>query len=207
MVLLFIVGMRNIGREKMSNKTMQKNLLITGKPRTGKTTLVVNVIRRLDLPFCGFYTSELLKNGNRVGFVINNLRGERGIFAYVDSESDIRVSRYGVELDVLEAVGVSEVERCSRDHEPKIIVIDEIGKMELFSEPFKQSVLRSLNSPFPVLATVMGRGDEWVAENVLSREDIKLFMINVNNRKQIEDKIVRILPGIFREIEQNLKVI
>ncbi len=172
----------------------------------GKTTLVMDVVRDLNLPFCGFYTRELLNDGRRVGFVVNNLRGERGIFAHVDSESEIRVSKYGIELDVLEIIGVAELERCARDRDPKVIIIDEIGKMELFSDKFKAAVVRALDSPFPVLATVMVRGDDWV-ESIFEREDAKIYSINVNNRKQIKEKIEAILPQLLEvKMKENIGV-
>ncbi len=181
---------------KVSKLNMRKNILITGRPRVGKTTLVVEAIKDLNVPFCGFYTRELIRDDKRIGFVINNLRGERGIFAHIDSDSEIRVSKYGVELDVLEIIGVAELERCTRDVERKVIVIDEIGKMELFSDKFKSAVIRALDSPFPVLATIMVRGDEWV-ESIFEREDVKIFTINVNNRKQVKEKVEVLLPQLL----------
>ncbi len=177
---------------------MKRNLLVTGKPRSGKTTLIMDIVKELDIPFCGFYTSELLREDKRVGFVINNLKGERGIFAHVDSESDLRISKYGVEVDVLETVGVSEVERCLRDNDLKIIVIDEIGKMELFSEKFKSTVEKSLASRYPLLATVMIKSDEWL-EKVLDRDDIQTYYINMNNRGQVKEKIKIDLLGLLNE--------
>ncbi|MBU4398537.1 MAG: nucleoside-triphosphatase, partial [Planctomycetes bacterium] len=47
-----------------------KNLLLTGPPGCGKTTVVRRVIERLcDHRLAGFYTKEIRQQGSRVGFL------------------------------------------------------------------------------------------------------------------------------------------
>jgi nucleoside-triphosphatase len=62
-----------------------KNILITGQPGVGKTAL----IKRLFLIFkefnpAGFFTSEIMENGERAGFMIENLNGDSRVIAHIN---------------------------------------------------------------------------------------------------------------------------
>ena len=71
---------------------MAKKLLITGRPGAGKTTLIKKVARMLQ-PFhpVGFYTEEIRAQGQRVGFQLVSLDGQRRIMSHVDIPSPFRV--------------------------------------------------------------------------------------------------------------------
>jgi nucleoside-triphosphatase len=114
---------------------MTSNILLTGFPGCGKTTLVRHVIERLgDLRLAGFYTQELLgADGRRVGFEAIGLHSDRANLAHVRSKSKIRVGRYGVELIGFEKL-ISE--ELAADADADLFVVDEIGKMECYSRRF-----------------------------------------------------------------------
>jgi nucleoside-triphosphatase len=109
---------------------MMKNLLITGIPWSGKTTLFKRLTRELaHRDPIGFYTQEIRKGGVRKGFTLNGLDGSSGVLAHVDFSHDFRVGRYGVDVagfeDFLDRISFS-------DQNAKLVMIDEIGKMECF---------------------------------------------------------------------------
>jgi nucleoside-triphosphatase len=104
------------------------NILVTGRPGIGKTTLIRSVLHALDLEAGGFYTSEILDDGRRVGFSIDGLHGESGVLAHVDHESPFRVGKYGVNAEDLERVGVAAIDAALE--RSRLIVMDEIGRME-----------------------------------------------------------------------------
>ncbi len=81
---------------------MPRNLLITGKPGIGKTTLVKRLVGILERPKCGFITEEIRKEGKRRGFCITTFSGKQGILACDDLESKFRVGKYGVDIGVLD---------------------------------------------------------------------------------------------------------
>ncbi|UCH07467.1 MAG: hypothetical protein JSV55_00235 [Deltaproteobacteria bacterium] len=60
----------------------KKNILLTGPPRSGKSTLIEAVIERIKEPVTGFFTREMREGGERVGFSINSLWGSDGILAH-----------------------------------------------------------------------------------------------------------------------------
>jgi nucleoside-triphosphatase len=169
-----------------------ENLLLTGRPGVGKTTLIQRVVARLGRPADGFYTRELRQGGRRVGFEIVTLSGDVGVLAHVDIQSRYRVGRYGVDLTALERVGVPAVQRAIR--QGWLVVIDEIGKMELFSEAFKAVVLEALDSPVPVLASITRGRHPW-ARRIKERPDVTIIEVTPGNRDALVDHLVQRLTA------------
>ncbi len=162
------------------------NILLTGMPGVGKTTLIRTLTDALGRPARGFYTEEIRKAGHRVGFKIATLDGAEGVLAHVDIAGPARVSRYGVNTADIEAVGIPAITPASPED---IIVIDEIGKMECVSQAFKDTAWAALESPNLVLATIAMRGVGFIAR-VKARADSKLFEVTRRNRDHLLAQIV-----------------
>lgn len=166
------------------------NYLITGPPRCGKTTLVLKLIqdRLLSGRFGGFITQEMREKGERIGFKIISLPDKKeGFLAKKSFSSPCRVGKYGVNLKDLEDIGCSAIEDALDSN--KTIVVDEIGKMELFSEKFKNSLLKALDSPQKVLASIMERRNKF-ADRVKSRTDVTLVCLNRDNFEPVFEKVL-----------------
>lgn len=162
-----------------------KNLLISGLPRCGKTTLVKQIsdAQSLSDRIKGFITEEIREKGERVGFKIISLpEREEGFLARKGFSSPYWVGAYGVNIAHLEKIGVASIERGLTSG--KIILIDEIGKMELFSEKFKKILVEALNSPQKVLATIMERRHEF-ADKIKERKDVRLVFLNRENFQNV----------------------
>jgi nucleoside-triphosphatase len=161
--------------------------LITGKPGVGKTTLVQKIIERMrSVKIVGFYTAEIRSTGSRLGFELQGINGKRRILAHVDIDSQYRVGRYGVDIDGFE-VFLNTLDLLDPDVE--LIVIDEIGKMELFSSCFQHLVRNVLNSDKQVLATIPLKGNEFIRE-IKQRSDIHLFEVTHGNRDRLPEAII-----------------
>ncbi|HHT9117129.1 MAG TPA: NTPase, partial [Candidatus Hypogeohydataceae bacterium YC38] len=169
---------------------MIKNILITGRPGVGKTTAVIKIISRLDLKPGGFYTEELRTEGERKGFKIKTFSGQEGILAHVDYREGPRVGKYGVDVGSFETIALPEVEEAVRAG--KLIVIDEIGKMELFSARFKELVIKALNSPVPLLGVIKEKGDGFI-DKIKGRKDVRLFTLTRENRDSTISEILGVL--------------
>lgn len=160
-----------------------KNVLLTGPPGCGKTTVIRRVIERLaDLRLAGFYTQEIRQQGQRVGFEAIGLDGQATTLAHVDSRSSHRVGRYGVDVGGFEAILQAELARPADCVD--VFVIDEIGKMECMSGVFVEAVARVLDSPVPVLATVAAKGGGFIAA-VRGRPDVDVIAVSTGNRDKL----------------------
>lgn len=169
-----------------------KNLLVTGPPRCGKSTLVESVIRRLNRPLTGFFTGEIRERGHRTGFKIVTMDGREGVLAHEKVASHIRVGKYGVSLTDLDTIAVPAM---VPSHADELLVIDEIGKMECCSSLFRETLLAALDSPNRVLATIALKGDRFI-EQVKHRHDVELITVSERNRDQlVEELCSRLIRG------------
>jgi len=175
---------------KKQFKKMVKNIFITGIPGCGKTTLIKEILEELKIEAGGFFTQEIRERGERKGFKIITLDGKEGILAHQNINSKFRVSKYGVNLKDLEEIAVPSILKAI--DEGKIVVIDEIGKAELFSEKFKEAVFKALNSKNKVLGTIKISKD-FFTEKIRKREDTKIFYLKREEKDKIKEEILKIL--------------
>jgi nucleoside-triphosphatase len=163
------------------------NTLITGKPGVGKTTLVQKIIKRMgSVNMAGFCTSEIRSTGPRLGFVLQGPDGGRRTLAHVEIDSRHRVGKYGVDKDGFEEF-LATLDLLSPDAE--LIVIDEIGKMELFSNRFRNLVCDALNADKQLLATIPLKGNDFIRQ-IKQRLDIHLLEVTHANRDRLLETIV-----------------
>ncbi len=161
--------------------------LITGKPGVGKTTLVQKIIERMrSVNMAGFCTVEIRGMGSRLGFELQGLNGERRTLAHVEIDSQHRVGRYGVDTNGFEEF-LAALDLLNPDVE--LIVIDEIGKMELFSDRFQSFVYTALNSDKQVLASISLKGNEFI-RGIKQRLDIHLLEVTHDNRDRLPEAIM-----------------
>jgi nucleoside-triphosphatase len=174
------------------------NLLVTGPPGCGKSTLILRVVEKLSVPAAGFTTADIRgPGGGREGFRISALSGEEGILASVRPGTGPRVGRYRVNLRDLEAIGAAEVERAIADAAVALIVVDEIARMELFSERFRRVVTVALDSPKPLLGTIQIRRDPFLDE-IRKRRDTRTIALERGKLDQAERSILAELSPLLR---------
>jgi nucleoside-triphosphatase len=169
---------------------MGRTILLTGRPGVGKTTIIRQIAEALGGHAGGFYTAEIRESGRRRGFKILTLDGEEGVLSHVDIKGSPRVSRYGVNLRDLEGIGVAAVRRAVTEAE--CVVIDEIGKMELFSEEFRQAVLEAIRSDKPVVGTVMRSGNRWV-DDLKALPEVTVLEVTEANREGMAQRVLDLL--------------
>jgi nucleoside-triphosphatase THEP1 len=167
-----------------------KNILLTGPPRCGKSTLIERLISHVDKPLTGFFTRELKERGRRVGFSIITLDGKQGTLAHEKSQTRIRLGKYGVNIDDIEQVAVPSMVPSQPD---EIVVIDEIGKMECRSPLFRKTLLDMLNCQHQVIATIAQKGDPFI-QKIKARGDVLLVPVSEQNR----DSLVSFLEASIR---------
>lgn len=178
----------HIHRPDQGHTMEKRHLLITGLPGTGKTTLLMELVRRFaHLSPAGFYTEEVREREVRRGFRLQSLDGREGKLADIAFGGPHRVGRYGVDVEGFEAF-LSSLDLPS--HPSPLVFIDEIGKMECLSPRFVRLAETLFDSGKTVVATVARQG-EGLIRNVKGRPDSLLVEVTPMNRQVLPDELVR----------------
>jgi nucleoside-triphosphatase len=164
--------------------------LVTGPPGVGKSTAVSKVVLRLKsagVIVGGCSTSEKKSGGVRVGFEVKDLTsGKSGELASVSSHLGPRVGRYRVNLSDLASVGAAGLDAAADSSE--LIVIDEVGPMELVSPEFRRAVQKCIASGKPILAIVHERLEDDIL-NELRQKATATFALTVETRNTFTEEI------------------
>jgi nucleoside-triphosphatase len=173
---------------RLTRIPIKKNLLITGLPGVGKTTLIKKLSEELKhLHPAGFYTGEIREKGVRKGFELISLDGKRGLLSHTDIRSPYRVGKYKIDIEAFETL-LDEIPFFSPS--THLIVIDEIGKMECLSDRFKNLLKKIFDSGKLLIATIALKGGGLISE-IKERQDIKLFELASHNRDLLFLEILR----------------
>jgi nucleoside-triphosphatase len=166
---------------------MGQAYLLTGMPGTGKTTVIRQALTQSKCNAGGFYTQEIRSVGIREGFRIVTLEGKEAILAHISIDSPFRVGKYGVDISALDTTGIEAI-RDAIAHSD-IIVIDEIGKMELFSPRFVTAVRDALSSPKKVLGSITLKPHP-MADTIRQSRNIRVTELTRNNQSYILAEII-----------------
>ena len=161
---------------------MKQVYLLTGQPGTGKTRIIKQAIAEVKGKAGGFYTEEIRSQGIRQGFRLVTLDGQTAILAHINSHSPYRVSKYGVDIDSLEKVGVSALNQAVQECD--LVVIDEIGKMEFFSARFREAVQSIINSGKRLLGTIMLSPNPY-ADAIKRQPQVNVITVTRANHQQM----------------------
>ena len=178
---------------------------ITGMPGVGKTQTLKKIIGSLEksgYTVQGMMTKPVIKKKSQVGlYVCDWQTGEKEVFAHLDFENKEKVGEYGIDITALEKVGVPAIEKAITDDGIDIIIIDEIGKMEMLSEKFCEMVIEALDSDKPIMVTLHKKSRTPLLQDVRRRDDIRILEVTPVNRNLLPYKIEKImeekLPPLF----------
>jgi nucleoside-triphosphatase len=156
--------------------------LIEARPGAGKTTAIRRLAELLgerDVALGGFVTEEIREGGSRIGFKIATLDGERGTLAHVDHPGPPRVGRYGVDLGEFERLALPALAAPA-----DVVLVDELGKMELASDAFCEAVAGLLDGKTPVVATVHAHHHPFT-DGIKGRPDAEVVRLTRENRDEL----------------------
>jgi len=182
---------------------MSFKILITGPPRCGKSTLIRKLIDHLKENYMlyGFLTPEVRKNGKRIGFDVKDINSRKNtpLARKGDYNSEFTLGSYKVFIEQFNTflskslVNLKGVKGDQNHSKPSILIIDEIGKMELFSELFQSKLKEIFSSNLSVIATIGKHMNHPLKEFILNIPKVKLFSLTRNNQKDIFEKIIQIV--------------
>jgi len=178
---------RTMTNKSNSSERQIRNLFLTGPPNSGKTTAIKKVLAKLERKATGFHTEEIKKHATRVGFLMKTLDNKEGLLGHEDIESRFHIRRYGVSIENVETLAVPSIIPKSQD---EIIIIDEIGKMECFSEKFCEAATKALDATNLVLGTIAVGGTDFIRK-VKERNDIKIYEVTAHNRDELPGKLLK----------------
>ncbi|MBO8183691.1 MAG: NTPase [Archaeoglobus sp.] len=165
-------------------------IAITGKPGSGKTTLCLKIFDRLKkiegVVVSGIITKEVREKGRRVGFLFYDLDdGEEVWLAHVDNPTSVRVGRYGVFVE-----NIRQIAKKFRDKKADVLIVDEIGPMELKSNDFIEAVKELMERDSSLIFTIHLRSKHPLLERI--RREFKVFVIDEGNRDKLPDQILEL---------------
>ncbi len=158
-----------------------KNILITGAPGSGKTTIIKKLFEIFkEFNPVGFYTSEIVENGVKTGFELVSSYGDSRILASIALKSRYVVGKYKVDIkgfdEFLENI-------FAREKKTGLYIFDGITKMECQSRKFPKLITERFNADKPVVASIAHRGTGFISD-IKKRDDIKLIELNEDNFNQ-----------------------
>ena len=160
-------------------------IFLTGEPRIGKSTLLDSVIESVNEKR-GFITKEVRTDGVRTSFNMISSTGDKIVLCDVNSTSEIRVSRYGVNIDELNKF----IDNLPDIEPGRLIYIDEVGQMELYSDSFKALVNDYLEKPNPLIGTLSSVYNDEFTEELRKRDDVEIIQVTLENRDALKNELI-----------------
>lgn len=160
-------------------------ILLTGPPRAGKTTLASRLADKLTacgVAVGGFLTQEMREDGNRVGFTVEEIGGPSALLAHVSLLEGPTVGRYHVDIAAFEYLALPAIQRAMQ--RGCVVIIDELGQMELLSPAFIDSFNGLLEQPVPLVATVHARQHP-VTDAIKQRPNIELLEVDPRHANEL----------------------
>lgn len=79
-----------------------------------------------------------------------------------------------------------------------VVVIDEIGKMELFSPDFREAVLESVNNDKRVLGTIMLSSHPW-ADQIRQNPNVFIITVTRTNHRDVLEQVLQWLDSTIND--------
>lgn len=129
-------------------------------------------------------------SGVRVGFEVTDLSsGNMGWLASVHQKGGPQVGRYRVNIVDLNGIGVKAILEAGEKLD--VVIIDEVGPMELFSMKFREAVEKAVESKKLVVSTVHWKMSGELIDSIKKREDGEIHILTNENRDRVLEEIIR----------------
>jgi len=172
---------------------------ITGLPGSGKTHALMKVVEMLEEEnriVGGMITEPIVERNRRVGFyVMDWFSKNKAVLAHVSVQSRFCVGKYGVDLESLNNIGVIALKNACKDAD--IIVVDEVGKMEVESDQFVDAVKEAMETNKPMILTLHKKSRNPLLQEIRRRDDVRILEVTPINRNLLPYKIIKLMKGEY----------
>lgn len=184
-VLLMMACFHLHGKEMILHK---KHILLTGEPGIGKSTIIQTIITSFNGPIKGVYAEEENIDGERTGFFLRTLEGKSDYLAHQNMLSTHRIGKYGVNVAAIESLAVPSISPL----DDSLVIIDEIGLIQLCAPHFLEAVIYALDHAPRVLGTIsMHNTEEFL--KIKQRPDVQIIEVILENRNTLPTVILNFL--------------
>jgi nucleoside-triphosphatase len=170
---------------------------ITGLPGAGKTKTLLRVIEMLrgeELKIGGMINEPIMDGRRKVGFSVRDIvSNDSQVFAHIDIESRITEGKMGVDLQKFESIAVPAMKTACETCD--IIVIDEVGKVEVESQAFIDTVKSVLDAGKPMILTLHKKSRNPLLQDIRRRDDVRILEVTPTNRNLLPHKVIRLMNG------------
>jgi len=178
---------------------------VTGRPGIGKTTVVLNAVNELKnkgYTVGGMLSREVRERGTRIGFEIQDLTsGQKGWLAHVEQPTGPQVSKYKVNINDLDQIGARAIQNATK--EADIVIVDEIGPMELFSPTLRQATKDLITSDKLVLGVIHHNARDPIIESIKARKDAEMVEVTMENRRSLHNLLIQKAIEFFTQAKDN----
>ena len=169
-----------------------ENVLLTGRPGVGKTTVVerlVELAREREAAVRGVFSPEIREDDERVGFEIADVAtGRSEVMAHVEYD-DPSVGKYGVDVSAVDEIAHEDIAAEDAD----LVVVDEVAPMQTHSDIFVERVRAALDSETPVIAVVQEARETGFVGSVKQRDDATVVRVTKENRDEVPDQLAELV--------------
>lgn len=165
-------------------------ILLTGKNRSGKTTLLTKLIATIPEKQ-GLITKEVRDDIDRIGFDLENTAGELEELARTNKPTSVSVGRYFIDLEALD----NFIKPLFSVQPNKLLYVDEIGQMQLYSPSFKQLVTKYLQADNHFIGTITSIYKDKFVTEILNRSDVMIIEIDPENRDELGEGLTYALES------------
>ncbi len=180
------------------------NVLITGNPKSGKSTILSGLINNIT-PRRGFITKEIINDQRRVGFMLEDMNNRSVVLAQTENLTTLRVGRFYIQPQLL----TEFIQDLFYIKTTEFLYIDEIGQMQLYSKEFKTLVKKYLAATNDFIATITSIYSDDFTEHIMTRNDILLFRLTEEARTTVRESLINTLEcrNLFNKLPLNLQSI
>ena len=169
---------------------MPRIILLCGNRRSGRSSMIRELLRETNMPLSGFMTRTLNTRSDGYHEIYIFPYGQEELFP---SEAchigDCNTRQRVIHDEVFNTLGVELVS----GNNSGILVMDELGFMEAHAEAFCGAVLGKLRGDGHVLAAVRTSIDTPFLRQILATEDARVVQMDPERFDAIRDELVPII--------------